>query len=96
MTNGHQDLLGRAIQLHQSGHVREALDLYSQPLPSQPNNPELLCLLGIASLQIGQMKRGAELVQRSLAINPDYAGAYNKRGVALQELKRWDEALAGK
>jgi hypothetical protein len=93
MTNQQQDLLGRAVQLHQSGHVREALDLYNQLLPSQPDNSELLCLLGIASLQIGQMKRGAELVQRAVVLNPGSLVARNNIGLALQAFQRLDQAL---
>jgi protein O-GlcNAc transferase len=91
--NEHQDLINSAFQLHRSGHIREALDLYNEVLPWQRNNAQLLYLLGTANLQIGQMEQGIELIQSSLAIHPSSPVAHNNIGLALQALKRLDEAL---
>ena len=93
MMNDHQNLLDRAFQLHQSGRVPEALDLYNKVLPWQQNNAQLLDLIGTANLYIGQMEQGIGLIQRSLAINPNNPTAHNNIGLALQALKRLDKAL---
>jgi protein O-GlcNAc transferase len=92
--NDHQDLLNSAIQLHQSGRVREALDLYNKVLPWQRSNAQFLYLFGTANLQTGQMEKGIELIQSSLAINPGNPVAHNNIGLALQALRRPDQALA--
>ena len=45
-------LLTRAFQLHQAGQVRQALDVYNQLLPWQPNNDQLLYMAGMAHSQM--------------------------------------------
>jgi predicted O-linked N-acetylglucosamine transferase (SPINDLY family) len=92
--NEHQNLLNKAVRLHQSGHIREALDLYNAVLPWQKNNAQLLYLLGTANLQLGQKARGMAFIQSSLAINPGNPLAHYNVGLVLQELRRPDEALA--
>ena len=92
--NEPQNLLDRALQLHQSGQVQAALELYNRVLPSQPGNAQLLYLAGTANLQVGQMEQGIECIRRSLAISPDNPAAHNNIGRALQVLGRGDEALA--
>ena len=91
--NEHQILLDRAFQLHQSGHIREALDLYNRVLPWQQNNAALLDLVGTANLAIGQFEQGIALLERSLGINPNNSAAHNNIGLALQTLRRLDKAL---
>ena len=90
----YQNQFDSAFELHQSGHIREALDLYNKILPWQRNNPQLLYLLGTANLQLGLMELGIELIQSSLAINPNNPVAHNNIGLALQSLGRLNEALA--
>jgi tetratricopeptide (TPR) repeat protein len=92
--NERQNLFNHALQLHQSGRLQEALDLYNKVLPWQPNNARLLDLVGTANLQNGQMERGIELIQRSLTLNPRNPLAHINIGVAQQKLERLDEALA--
>ena len=94
MTNGHQELLDHAIRLHQSGRIREAIDLYNKVLAGRQDDAQLLYLLGLAYLQTGRLELGTALVRRSLAINPDNPAAQNDIGLALQTLKRPREALA--
>jgi len=89
-----EELLNRAFQLHQSGQVSEALDLYDKVLARQQNNARLLYLAGTANLQLGRMEQGIVLLQRSLAINPSDPVAHNNVGRARQALRQADEALA--
>jgi tetratricopeptide (TPR) repeat protein len=90
----HEKLFNSAFQLHQSGQVREALNLYDQVLPRQQNNARLLHLAGTANMQLGQMEQGIALLLRSLAINPGDPVAHNNVGRAQQALGQMDEALA--
>src|SRR6202012_5690959 len=76
------------------GRIQEALDLYRQILSGQQNNAWLLCLLGIATLQVGEMEQGVQLIQRALSLDPDNVVARNNIGLALQAFKRLDETHA--
>lgn len=87
------DLLIQALQLHQSGRIREAIDLYHQILARQPNHAGVLCLSGTANFQIGQQRLGLEQLQRSIALEPSHL-AYGNLGTAFNELKQPDKALA--
>ncbi len=88
-----QHLFNQATQLHQSGRIREAIDLYVQLLPQQRNNPQLLYMLGCAKLQIGQHRQAIEELQRSLILDPRNFSAQNNIAIAFKNLKRLDEAL---
>lgn len=86
-------LLQRAIQLHQSGQVAQALDIYNQLLQWQPANDQLLYMAGMANLQTGQTLEGMRLLQHSLGIKQDNAPAHNNYGRALQSLGELEKAL---
>ena len=89
-----QILLNTAIGLHQSGRIREALDLYDKILPWQRGNARFLFLIGTANLQLGQLEKGIELIQGSLAIYPNNPLPHNSIGLALHSAKKLEEALA--
>jgi tetratricopeptide (TPR) repeat protein len=92
--NEDQSLLNSAIHLHRSGEFQEAIDIYKKVLPRQRRNPQLLYLLGTASLQIGNVKYALDIIRRSIDINPNNAQAHNNMGLALQTLHRLNEALS--
>ena len=89
-----QNLFDQAFQLHQSGRVKEAINLYEKLLPRQKNNFQLLYLLGSANLQNGQHEQAIVHLQRSLALNPKNPSAHNNTGIAFKNLKRLEQALA--
>lgn len=96
MTNV-QYRFNQALQFHQSGRIREAINLYLEILPQQKSNSQLLYMLGMAYLQIGQHLQAAEQLQRSLDENPGNSHApfaHINLGIALQNLRRYNEALA--
>ncbi len=86
-------LFQRAMQQHQAGQIRPALDAYNQILVWQPNNDQLLYMAGMANLQLGQTLDGIALLQRSLTIRPDNAPGQNNYGRALQSLGELEKAL---
>lgn len=86
-------LFQRAIQLHQAGQIRQALDIYAQLLQWQPSNDHLLYMAGMANLQTGQTLEGMRLLQHSLGIKQDNAPAHNNYGRALQSLGELQKAL---
>lgn len=91
----HQDtLLTEAVSLHQAGHLDPAEKIYRTILASDRKCFSALTLLGMLCLQRGDLQEGIKLIGRSLAINPSQPDAYYNRGRALNDLKRYAEAVA--
>ena len=68
--------------------------MYREILANDARQISALHLLGVVMIQTKRLESGVELIDKALAIKPDYAEALNNRGNALKELKRFDEALA--
>ena len=86
--------LREAVALHGQGQLAHARMLYEDILRLQPRHSDALHLLGVIAAVSGDAAKALELIDRALAIDPTNAAAYNNRGGALRELRRWDEALA--
>jgi tetratricopeptide (TPR) repeat protein len=87
-------LLTEAISLHRAGHLDPAEKIYRTILASDRKYFSALTLLGMLCLQRGDRQEGIKLTGRSLAINPSQPDAYYNRGNALNDLKRYAEAVA--
>ena len=74
--------LEQAIAYHQAGKLDEAAQTYRELLEAQPDNANALHLLGLLLHQRGQTPEGLTLIERALALNPDYAAAHaNRAGI---------------
>jgi len=82
------------MALHQTGRLAEAEKIYGQILKVQPNHADSLHLLGVIYSQQGDHAAGLRQINLSLKVNSKNAHALYNRGRSLQELKRFDEALA--
>ncbi|MCC7017241.1 MAG: tetratricopeptide repeat protein [Rhodospirillales bacterium] len=91
--NNQKNFFDKALGLHQSGRIREAIDLYNQILRNEKDNAQVCFLLGTASLQIGQQRDGIQHLKHSLSLNSKNAAAHNNLGKALADIKQPDEAL---
>ena len=89
-----QQSLDLAIQHHKAGDLPQAEGIYQQILQTEPNQPVALHLLGVLARQVGRNEDAVELINKAVAINPDYAEAHNNLGNALKDLGRADEAAA--
>jgi tetratricopeptide (TPR) repeat protein len=85
---------GRAEALHRAGRLAEAEKIYGQILKVQPNHADSLHLLGVIYSQQGDHTAGLRQINLSLKANSKNPYALYSRGHSLQELKRFDEALA--
>ena len=85
--------LVEAFASHQAGRLAEAERLYRQILAAQPDHSESLHLLSAISYQRGDFALALDQIDRALKVNPNNSLAWNQRGLALQRLKRFDEAL---
>jgi len=86
--------LQRAFQLHQAGEFNGAVSAYRELLPHFVRSAQFLYLLGSAECQRGHMAEGAQLLEKSLEIAPLSSEAHIWLGIALQALKRFDDALS--
>ncbi|MEI6706792.1 MAG: tetratricopeptide repeat protein [Methylococcales bacterium] len=87
------DKFQQALSLHQQGQLEQAELLYQEILHTEPQHVDALHFLGVLKNQNGQPQLAVDLIQQSLTINANNAGAYSNLGMALQTLNRFDEAL---
>jgi len=66
-----QDVLTAAIEMHRSGQLGPASQLYQRVLAREQENPEALHLLGVLHHQQGNHPRAVELIGRAVALRPN-------------------------
>jgi tetratricopeptide (TPR) repeat protein len=89
-----QALCAEGLALHHQGRLEEARERYKKVLARDPKHFDALHLLGSVCAQSGQTELGVSLLKRAIRVNPNAALAHCALGVALNELKRCEEALA--
>ncbi|MGV8175448.1 MAG: tetratricopeptide repeat protein, partial [Methanothrix sp.] len=87
-----QDNLSRALQLLAAGRLDEARIYLEELLRQDPDNPDLLYNLGLCYVDLAQLDRGIELLNRCLQIAPQHSHACVALGIAYQ--KKGDLAQA--
>lgn len=87
------DKLARAIDLHARGELDAAAALYVQIIRAEPQNFDALHMLGVYSLQTGELASAHSMLTRALQVNGDDPLAHVHLGVVLQKQGRLDEAL---
>ena len=88
-----QQTLQQAVQLHQTGRLGEAEQLYAQLLSQQPDMFEALHLMGLLRLNQNRLDEAIGFMQRALQVRPDAPEALTNYGLALASLGRPAEAL---
>src|SRR5262245_55562419 len=86
--------LAGAIAHHDAGSLDDAEAGYRAVLHAEPRHVDALHFLGYAALQRGDASRAADLIGRSLAINPSNARAQLNLGLARHALGQRAEAAA--
>ncbi len=84
----------QAVALHQRGMFEDAKRLYEGVLNRDPHHVDALHLLGVLAAQTQDPASAVSLIGRALQLRPDHAFAHCNLGSALQDLDRWDDALA--
>ena len=83
-----------ALQHHRAGRYAEAETLYRQILAVQPQNADVLHLLGVLAHQVGRNDAAVELIQKALALAPDAPAYHSDYGEVCRQLGRTQEAIA--
>jgi len=86
-------ILAQGYFLHQSGNVNEALVFYNKILSLQPNHFDALNLSGTIAIVNKNYQLANTLLLKATSINPNQANAHFNRGIALQELRKFKDAL---
>jgi predicted O-linked N-acetylglucosamine transferase (SPINDLY family) len=86
-------LFQQGLFLHQNGQLADAKLMYEQVLAKQSKHFDAQHLLGVLAAQMNNPALAEQLIAKAIEINPNSAPAYSNRGLALQELKRLDDAL---
>src|SRR4051812_42445288 len=87
------DLLQSALNQHNAGDLAGAEAGYRRILAERPANADALHLLGVLLAQRGQPELGLPLLQRAIAILPEFQPFHLHFGQALAALNRHEEAL---
>lgn len=87
-------LLARALAKHQAGQIRDAQDLYSEILKSDPSHRDALHYAGLAAHQSGDSRLAISLMERSLETGPESTDYYLNFGQVLQAGGFLDRALS--
>ena len=88
-----QPSLAMAVRHHQAGRLADAEVIYREILSQQPNQPDVLHLLGALCGQNGQADLAIELVSRAISLKPD-AIYYDTLARSLKSSGRLDDAIA--
>lgn len=83
----------QALALQQAGQLDAAQAIYQNILKVQPKHFDSLHLSGLVTILKGNLEAGIKLIDKAIRVNPNVPAAYNNRGNALMDLKRFDEAL---
>jgi len=91
--------INKAIQLacenHQKGNFKQAESLYKNILEKQPDNPDILYMIGLLFCQLANYDSAIQYIRKALQFGPaDIAGAYCNLGIALQGKGLLDEAIS--
>ena len=89
-----RDLFQHALGLHQKGMLAQAETLYHDLLKRDPKHFEALHLLGLIRYKEGKFEAAEGLIKQALDIDPDFANAHYNLALCLDELKKFDEAIA--
>ncbi|HVW72173.1 MAG TPA: tetratricopeptide repeat protein [Rhizomicrobium sp.] len=89
------DMHEKAIALHRSGQLAEAMRVYAEVLAADPRNFAARHLLGVVHAQQGRNEEALREIDAALALKPDDAEAQLNRANVLKVMNRLDEALAG-
>jgi protein O-GlcNAc transferase len=90
-----QILREKAITLHRSGQLAEAMRLYREVLATDPRDFPARHLLGVIHAQQGRNEEALREIDAALALKPEDAEAQLNRANVLKVMGRSEEALTG-
>lgn len=90
----HNEDLKQAVTLHQAGRLEEAKARYQDLLVKQPDNAEIIHLLGLANFQLKDHATAETLLRQAISLQGRTADFHFNLGTILLEQGRFQEAEA--
>lgn len=89
-----------ASQLKDEGNVAfgeekwdEAIALFTQAIEIDPDNEIFYSNRSAAYMKVDSISKALHDAEKAIELNPNFVKGYNRLGVALQGLKRFDQAV---
>ncbi|MEE2934230.1 MAG: tetratricopeptide repeat protein [Pseudomonadota bacterium] len=93
-SNINQALMVKAVDLHGTGDLDGAEEIYLEILNKDPGNPIALHYHGVLQFQRGKHGEAKALISKALEIAPDYADAHYNLGKVHHESDEIDTAIS--
>lgn len=87
------NLLNRAILLHQEDRLEEAEQICAKLRSSSPRDPDVLHVSGLLALGRGNHAEAKRLIQRAVKINPNDPNYHSNLGVVLKNLGEFEASI---
>jgi len=82
-----------AIKHHRAGNLQQAEDLYKKILKKQPENVDVLHMLGVVYSDLGNYELAIKHIKKALHYNPTNYHAYYNLGNAFRDNRQPEEAI---
>jgi len=89
-----EELLKQGLGYHQQGEYAQAERVYGQIVQQEPENTNVLCLLGMVARGQGKLEEAIAYYRRAIALKPDFIEARFNLGNALSASDQREEAIA--
>ncbi|MBP0034337.1 MAG: tetratricopeptide repeat protein [Roseofilum sp. Belize BBD 4] len=89
-----EELLKQGFTYHQQGQYAQAEEVYGQIVQQEPENTNVLCLLGMVARGQGKLEEAIAHYESAIALKPDFIEARFNLGNALSASERTEEAIA--
>jgi len=94
MENTNKSLIEKGYQFHKDGSLNQAQESYEKVLKSEPNNFNVLVLLGTLLGQKQSFQEALEKFDKAEEVNNQNAELFYNRGIVLNALQRFTEAIS--
>lgn len=88
-----ENALAVAIGNHEAGNLQQAEDIYRKILEKNPNNPDVLNLMGILANQRKRSDEAENFIRKAISKNGLVPSYHNNLGIVLQSLNKLDNAI---
>jgi len=84
--------ISEAVSFHKRGQFEQARKIYEMILQKNPNNTQILKLIGAMELQCKNFTKSIHYLDKAIKSNNNIAELYSLRGTVELELKKYDTA----
>ncbi len=87
-------MLQKAVACHQAGDLRQAEEKYQLVLEREPHNPDALHMLGVISLQMEEIDKASELIDKAIESSQGFPELFLTRGDVYAAQEKLSDAIS--